>query len=89
VSCSQDVWIFNNKINKSINADFSLGVLGCDNRLSFLLNESGYNVTNPSKTIRCIHRHNSNIRNYTRDYYDPNYCRVSEPYLFIDSTYLK
>lgn len=61
---SQDAWVFKGKI-KEINADFGFAQPGNDNRLAYLIDEAGYQITNPSLSIRCIHLHNSGIRNYT------------------------
>jgi len=82
--CSQDCWVFFGNMVKIKDADFSLGILGCDNRISYLLKKSNYIVTNPSKSIRCIHFHGSNIRNYIRDEKDDNFERIDGPYLFIE-----
>ena len=61
---SQDTWIFKNEVPHINGADFSLGISGCDNSIAYLLEASGYNVINPSKTIKTIHLHQSNVRNY-------------------------
>jgi glycosyltransferase involved in cell wall biosynthesis len=62
---SQDVWIFKSRIQTDkIKADFFIGVPGCDNRIASIIAAAGYSVTNPSKTIRFNHLHNTNIRNY-------------------------
>lgn len=78
---SQDTWIFKGKVKKVI-ADFTLGKRGCDNRLAYELRRAGYRVTNPSKTIKTYHVHNSNIRSYS--FTDA----VPEPYDTIDTCYL-
>lgn len=62
---SQDVWVFRGRMNK-IDAPFEMGKMGCDNRLAYLAKEAGLNVLNPSKTIKSIHVHTSNIRNYKK-----------------------
>jgi len=55
---SQDVWIFNYiKPNKIYN--FELGIRGCDNRISYLLDKNKYNVTNPSLSIESYHLHSN------------------------------
>lgn len=61
---SQDTWIFLGYIGHTDGADFSLGVAGCDNRIAYLLHERGYNVLNPSKSLKTYHFHNSGVRNY-------------------------
>lgn len=78
---SQDAWIFrgstkpeyydnveairDNKIREMI--PFCLGIPGCDNKIAALLTEKGFKVTNPSKSIRAIHKHKNEDRTY------PNY----------------
>ena len=62
---SQDVWIFRAPV-RDISGDFSMGIPGCDNRLAFKIEKVGYDVTNPSKTIRFGHLHLSNLRNYDK-----------------------
>lgn len=71
---SQDVWAFRGRV-KSINgADFFLGTPGCDNAIAYLLEKSGYRISNPSVDIRTYHIHNTNIRNYTgKDRVQPPY----------------
>jgi hypothetical protein len=63
-SDSQDTWIFKGKVPCIKGADYSLGIAGCDNSIAYLLELNGYNVINPSKTLKTIHLHESNIRNY-------------------------
>jgi hypothetical protein len=52
---SQDVWIFKGVVK--VNAPFESGRLGCDNRIAYELKQTGYMVTNPSKTIKVYHLH--------------------------------
>jgi len=61
---SQDVWIFRGKPRCLQNADFYMGIPGCDSRLNFIFYEGGYRVLNPSKFIRCLHTHHTEKRNY-------------------------
>ena len=77
---SQDVWIFRGA-PKVRNATFSMGWPGCDNRIAKLIHDSGYEVLNPSKTIRAIHVHRDPSRNTARDV-----NRVGGPYLWINPT---
>lgn len=60
---SQDVWIFRGAVN-GINSPFHLGVPGCDNRIAYDIFRAGYNLTNPSKKIKCIHKHKEMERSY-------------------------
>ena len=61
---SQDVWIFKGKIKPIAYCDFTLGVRGCDNRIAHEISIAGYIMQNPAKTIRTIHYHLSESRNY-------------------------
>jgi len=61
---SQDTWIFRGKIRELAYTHFTLGKLGCDNRIAHELVLAGYEVTNPSRTIKTWHLHESGIRNY-------------------------
>ena len=65
---SQDTWIFNGSasiINNS--APFTLGLAGCDNAIAHIISKSGYNVINPSKTLKTYHVHLTGVRNYRTD----------------------
>ncbi len=64
---SQDVWIFSAPPKNIKGANFTLGVPGCDNKFAFMLRRDGFKVTNPSKDIKCIHLHNTGIRNYVKE----------------------
>jgi len=76
MSNSQDTWIFRGKVN-NVKANFQLGKLGCDNRIAHEFKMAGYTVTNPSKSIKTYHVHNSNIRRYTENE------RINGTYLFV------
>ncbi|MFW9876813.1 MAG: hypothetical protein ACFFG0_27280 [Candidatus Thorarchaeota archaeon] len=60
---SQDTWVFRGHIT-GVDCDFHLGYAGCDNRVARVFSDAKWKVSNPSKTIKTIHVHNSNIRNY-------------------------
>ena len=78
---SQDVWIFRGSttpefydtveaIRENRHREvipFSLGIPGCDNKIAALLKEKGFKVTNPSLSIKAIHKHLASSRDY------PNY----------------
>lgn len=73
---SADSWFFLSPI-RIPQANFVLGVPGCDNRVARLLRDHGRAVINPSLTIKSFHLHRSKHRNYTaRD-------RVPGPYLYV------
>lgn len=45
-------------------SNFSLGTLGCDNRIAFILEIHGYKIINPCLTIATHHLHESKYRTY-------------------------
>ena len=57
---SQDVWIFKNRI-KNIKDKILYGILGCDNLFIILLKNKGYNILNPSLSIKSYHEHSDEI----------------------------
>jgi hypothetical protein len=63
---SQDSWIFRNTLPDNIGG-FYLGIPGCDNRLAAEFIESGFKIMNPSLSIRTIHLHETQKRNYIKD----------------------
>lgn len=81
---SQDTWVFRGKIKADVQADFNMGFRGCDNRLAHELKRAGYDVINPSITIKSYHVQNSNIRNYNLS----KYFLVPGPYHTIKPTQL-
>lgn len=54
---SQDTWIFLGQIKIPRYCDFALGRPGCDNRIAKELLLNGYDVINPSLTIKTYHLH--------------------------------
>lgn len=75
-SDSQDAWIFRGKIKQGLNGEFNLGVPGCDNRIAYEINRAGYLISNPSKTVKSYHVHQSDIRNYGGNKVPPPYMNV-------------
>lgn len=61
---SQDTWIVVGSVPQISGADFTMGVVGCDNVIAHLLQVSGYSVHNPSRNVITFHYHISNVRNY-------------------------
>lgn len=61
---SADVWVFNG-IPKNIKGNQGLGIWGCDGRIGYEIVKAGYELFNPSNSIKTLHYHISNIRNYT------------------------
>jgi hypothetical protein len=75
---SQDAWIFrgspnligfdyviaSTKHHTSQNIQFNLGIPGCDNKFAALLKGKGFRVTNPSLSIKAIHKHQTDKRDY-------------------------
>lgn len=62
---SQDAWIFKGVV-KDMPVNFTPGLWGCDNRLVYELQRCGYEVLNPSLTIKTIHLHEIDNRNQER-----------------------
>ena len=85
---SQDVWIKRGIFPQTQGADICLGKAGVDNKIAFLLErEHGYNVINPSLSIKTYHLHLSGIRNYTTP--SGNVIdRIPPPYKTIQPSYL-
>ncbi|MCK9567853.1 hypothetical protein M0R72_02735 [Candidatus Pacearchaeota archaeon] len=71
---SQDVWAWKGRVRIE-NANFYLGVLGCDNRIAAEAQLVGYEVINPSFSIRIYHYHTICSSN------DEYYNRVPGPYM--------
>lgn len=63
-SDSQDVWVWKNNC-KIKNANYNLGIPGCDNKIAYDAALAGYNVKNPSMTIKTYHKHQTNNREGT------------------------
>jgi hypothetical protein len=64
VNHGSDVWILKTPIITD-NADFYMGIAGCDPIMAYNFLESGYTPINPSFLIKCYHLHNSKIRTWT------------------------
>ena len=64
---SQDSWFFNGEALVNIDVPFGLGVPGTDNAIAHILHEQGYEVLNPSLTLKTYHYHLTNIRNYEQE----------------------
>lgn len=74
VPYAQDAWIFQAKIEVPENADFFMGLNGCDNRIAYLMNLRKYELHNPSKDLRIIHNHESDNRTPTLEFIYGPYC---------------
>lgn len=79
---SQDVWVFRYPV-KPVQGDFPVGIPGCDNRIAHELQEAGYKVLNPSRSVKFIHRHHSNVHTYKVGVHS-----ISPPYLRVTPTHL-
>lgn len=77
---SQDTWIFKGKIRQVPDSDFRPGYPGSDNAIANRLYRAGYNVINPSRTIKTYHLHESQVHNY-----NPS-DKIPEPYKLINPT---
>ena len=84
---SQDTWIFNGneKLLDVQNIDFTMGLAGCDNRLAYELQQVGFEVLNPSKTIKTFHYHDVPLRT-NADSTGQQIVRIPPPYLLLPTT---
>jgi hypothetical protein len=87
---SQDSWIVLSDSVKTHNADalkdfdFPFGKSGCDNAIAYEMLRKKFLVANPALSIRTIHVHNSEIRNYVRQ------DIVEKPvFLYLDPTVIQ
>jgi hypothetical protein len=78
---SQDVWVVNGTA-RHVLGWFHIGVPGCDNRIAHELNKVGYDLKNPSDVIQCIHKHESDVRDYNLPNNYPG-DRVPPPYKWV------
>jgi hypothetical protein len=76
---SQDTWIVRGKV-ENVDGNIQLGRSWCDNKIAYAFNQSGYKVSNPSRSIKTYHYHNSGVRNY--DERENNI--IPEKYLFVE-----
>lgn len=61
---SQDTWIFKGHPRFRTSIPIPFGVAGNDNRFAHEIVQSGYQILNPSKSIKTFHYHLTQIRNY-------------------------
>ena len=87
----QDVWVFKGEIRDIHNCDFTMGKPGCDNAIAKCIQNAGYMVYNPSKAIRPVHNHLSEVRNYntTMVGQGENPERINQEYLILPPTGLE
>jgi hypothetical protein len=78
---SQDAWIFEAPLPR-LACDFHLGKPGSDNRLAFEAERAGFTVSNPSRSVRARHLHQSAVRRFTPDE------RIVGPGRFVPASFL-
>ncbi len=61
---SQDGWIFRGKVRNIPICNWTLGVQGCDSRISHEIHMAGYTLKNPMKSVKLHHIHMSEKRSY-------------------------
>jgi hypothetical protein len=77
---SQDTWVFLGNPKFHTETDYGMGIAGCDNKLAYELEQGGFEVLNPSCSVKTYHHHLSNVRNYIKgDVVD----RVPPPYKLV------
>lgn len=77
---SQDAWVFKGVI-KPIDADFTMGMWGCDNRVAYEIQKTGYDIKNPSLSINLVHLHEIDNRIWNPEERKRN--TIKPPYLTI------
>lgn len=77
---SQDVWAFEYPIIIA-DADFPMGVPGCDNKIAHVIKQAKYTIKNPSRTFRFFHVHESEVRHYS------DKDRLKGPFDFVYPSY--
>ncbi len=82
---AQDVWVVKGGFRHHPQANFTLGIAGCDNKIAHCLNDY-FQVINPSLDIVTLHLHLTNVRNYISQHHQVE--RVAPPYLTIQPTKL-
>jgi hypothetical protein len=88
-SCSQDTWIFHTNYNilphhnKLFN--FQLGILGCDNHITYLFCALGFKIYNEPFLIKTYHNHASNFRTYDNATRIPGHYMLVKPLLYINN----
>ena len=77
---SQDAWVFKGKPKESLQANFPLGVVRCDNKFMYLLQEAGYKVLNPAFSVKAYHLHKGQrAKVYTEA---DNIYNIQEPFAY-------
>lgn len=72
---TQDVWVFRPPLR--VKADWQLGIGACDTVLSGVLEDAGYQVENPARTVRAHHHHASGVRTWgDKPYVQGRWLRV-------------
>jgi len=77
-AASQDSWIFKAPVKTTDEMNYTMGVPGCDNKITYHMRELGYTCRNPGKKVVSIHFHPTSWRTY--DWKDD---RVPGPYLLV------
>ena len=77
---SQDCWIFKTPVKMDDRLKFLMGKPGCDNRITQIMHENEYQVSNPSLLVKILHYHQTNYRTYT------NQDVIPGPYLLVRPT---
>jgi hypothetical protein len=83
---AQDTWIFKGGIPQISGATNSLGNAGIDNSIAYQLEQAGYNVINPSRTLKTFHLHLIEVRNYT-NIVGHAIHRIPPPYKLLPPTF--
>jgi len=74
---AQDTWLFKGKIKIPQYCDFHMGTPGCDNRVNVELSRMGYEILNPSLTIKSYHLHSNPTNHIGKQKVNPPYLRLN------------
>lgn len=83
VDFSQDVWIIRGK-PRAIVGQYPFGIPGCENHFAREMNEAGYQLSNPSRSVKTFHMHWTGLRTETNS----RQHRMPPPYLFLSPHFI-
>jgi hypothetical protein len=67
---SQDSWAMTGEsirlVDFNSDLEISTGKCRCDNKLAYVFAVNGWDIYNPCKDLKCIHKHSSKIRDYNK-----------------------
>lgn len=80
---SQDAWVWFGSMKDGVDGSPRMGQAGVDNRIAGAFQEAGYRVSNPSRSVKIHHQHQSGVRRYDAE------DRVTGNYLLLQPKFLE